>query len=131
GGSVFRVDVQTDGKREFRYQGDFGQHVYRIGPQADLAINVLAADEPSPGNSVTTGVFLDALNALETIRYNLDPESAAGIPDDVGGQNLADLDAALVRLISARSVTGARTNRVEMADMRMKEFSINLRELLS
>lgn len=130
GGSVFTVEGQTDAKREFRYQGDFGQHVYRIGPQADLVINVLAADaenaqEPSTAEK---GVFLDALNALESIRYNL---SGAGDPTQVGSTDLAALDDALDRLISARSVTGARTNRVEMADMRMKEFSINLRELLS
>lgn len=130
GGSVFTVEVQTDGKREFRYQGDFGQHVYRIGPQADLVINVLAADAENAQDPSTAekGVFLDALNALESIRYNL---SGAGDPTEVGSTDLAALDDALDRLISARSVTGARTNRVEMADMRMKEFSINLRELLS
>lgn len=132
GGSVFTVEGQTDAKREFRYQGDFGQHVYRIGPQADLVINVLAADaenadDPDPSKA-TGGVFLDALNALESVRYNL---SGAGDPTQVGSTDLAALDDALDRLISARSVTGARTNRVEMADMRMKEFSINLRELLS
>lgn len=132
GGSVFRVEVQTDDKREFRYQGDFGQHVYRIGPQADLVINVLAADaenaDDQDPSTATGGVFLDALNALESVRYNL---SGAGDPTQVGSTDLAALDDALDRLISARSVTGARTNRVEMADMRMKEFSINLRELLS
>jgi len=130
GGSVFRVEGQTGAKREFRYQGDFGQHVYRIGPQADLVINVLAADAENAQDPSTAekGVFLDALNALESIRYNL---SGAGDPTQVGSTDLAALDDALDRLISARSVTGARTNRVEMADMRMKEFSINLRELLS
>src|SRR5690606_15467145 len=107
--------------RQFTYQGDFGQHVYRIGPQADLVINVLAAEAAG-------GVFLDAPNALESVRHNL---SGAGDPTQVGSIDLAALDDALDRLISARSVTGARTNRVEMADMRMKEFSINLRELLS
>src|SRR5690606_3598586 len=130
GGSVFTVEGQTEAKRQFRYQGDFGQHVYRIGPQADLVINVLAADAENAQDPSTAekGVFLDALNALESIRYNL---SGAGDPTEVGSTDLAALDDALDRLISARSVTGARTNRVEMADMRMKEFSINLRELLS
>src|SRR5690606_4246529 len=132
GGSVFTVEGQTEAKRQFTYQGDFGQHVYRIGPQADLVINVLAADaenaDDQDPSTATGGVFLDALNALESVRYNL---SGAGDPTQVGSTDLAALDDALDRLISARSVTGARTNRVEMADMRMKEFSINLRELLS
>src|SRR5690606_26113743 len=135
-GKVFDVtepDPPTSGTRTFNYRGDFGQHVYRIGPQADLVINVLAADaenadDQDDPSTATGGVFLDALTALESVRYHL---SGAGDPTEVGSTDLAALDDALDRLISARSVTGARTNRVEMADMRMKEFSINLRELLS
>ena len=129
-GTVFRVDPDplTPDRRIFTYQGDQGEHRYRIGPQADLTVNLVAADSAVPND---TGLFLDALKALEAIRYNLDPTSATGDPSQVGGTNLSDLDAALDRIIAARSVTGARTNRVEMADMRMKEFSINLQELLS
>ena len=129
-GTVFRVepDPHTPDRRIFTYQGDQGEHRYRIGPQADLTVNLVAADSAVPND---TGLFLDALKALEAIRYNLDPTSATGDPSQVGGTNLSDLDAALDRIIAARSVTGARTNRVEMADMRMKEFSINLQELLS
>src|SRR5690606_15003478 len=132
GGSVFTVESQTDAKRKFRYQGDFGQHVYRIGPQADLVINVLAADAENADDpdlsTATGGVFLDALNALQSIRYF---HSGAGAPSEVGSAGLAALDDALHRRISARSVTAGRTNRVEMADMRMQEFSMRLRGLLS
>lgn len=113
--------------RSFIYRGDDGEHIYRIGPEADLQINVHA------GSALGTGVIQSALAALEAIRFNLHPDSDASVADPslVGGPNLVALDDALDQIIAARSVTGARTNRVEMAEMRMKEFDINLQELLS
>lgn len=119
GTRVFTVnppgEPAPDDVRHFSYEGDQGAHIYRIGPFADLQVNL-------PGDEV----FSAALDALEQIRVDLVQDPAA-----VGGTDLENLDKALDTLIAKRSVTGARTNRVEMADMRMKEFSINLQELLS
>ncbi|BAS28797.1 flagellar hook-associated protein FlgL [Limnochorda pilosa] len=99
----------------YTYAGDSGTMDYPIGPSATLQINVVGGP-----------VFKPALDALEQVEFDL-----VNNPAQVGGADLAALDTALDTIIAARSVTGARTNRVEMADMRMKEFDINLKELLS
>ena len=98
------------------YQGDTGARVHRISAQDVVPINVVGSQ-----------AFGSIFNDLITLRDNLNNNAAGTTISPAIGQ----IDAALDRVLGARSEVGARVNRLEATSGRSLESDTQLQQLRS
>lgn len=108
-------DVTTDTK----------QVEITLGPGINIGVNVTGNDifgDPSDPSNANDQMFTVLDNIIESLK--------TGNTDAVGDQ-LANLDTRMDKLLSLRAEVGARFNRVELMESRMEDLEINLTELQS
>ncbi|MEX1028743.1 MAG: flagellar hook-associated protein FlgL [Paenibacillaceae bacterium] len=98
---------------------DDGQIVFEIGVGVKISVNVTG--------SAVFGAAGDADNAFKM----MDDLHAALLADDTPGINnaLGNLDSRFNKFLEVRSDIGAKVNRIELAQDRLKDININLKIL--
>ncbi|NLY10212.1 MAG: flagellar hook-associated protein FlgL [Firmicutes bacterium] len=102
-----------------RQDGITGEIVIEIGAGSQVAINVVDED--------TDGLFT---KALETIAKTYDDIMNGNI-DSLSNETLKYYDETMDLILTARSETGAKQNRLEVTKERLKDLDFNFNRLLS
>ncbi len=98
----------------------------QINPNAVLSVNVSYAHENIPGE-VEDKLFTPIFAALEKVIDNTKNNDTQAL----SGENLGELDIILDKILSYRSVVGAKINRIELSKERLQDLEVNLTKLLS
>lgn len=100
---------------------DSGEIKFEIGAGVQIAMNKTATDIFGPSGNQN--------NAFQILK---DLSAALGSGNQAGIQKSIDLmDQRTFNLLAARSDVGAKTNRIQLAEDRLKDISINLQSLQS
>jgi len=106
---------------------DTGTIVYMMSEGTSVPINVIGnavfGQRVTPGNEATAD---NAFAILKTLRADLAANNQAGI-----SSALSKLDVRISSVQQSWSDVGARANRVELLDNRLKDFNLNLNTLMS
>jgi flagellar hook-associated protein 3 FlgL len=111
------------------YNGDGGNVVRTIGPGVSIPVNVRGADflGGDPAVAQPDGLLLTTLRDIATHLRGGTPADAAALR----GTDLQALDRNLDNLSSIRAAVGATTNRLETAQLRLRELEETSTESLS
>jgi flagellar hook-associated protein 3 FlgL len=111
------------------YAGDGGNVVRTIGPGVSIPVNVRGADflGGDPAVAQPDGLLLTTLRDIATHLRGGTPADAAALR----GTDLQALDRNLDNLSSIRAAVGATTNRLETAQLRLRELEETSTESLS
>ncbi len=96
-----------------------------IGVGSELAINAINADNRD--GEVTEHLFTPVFDILHNLHHSL----KTGDTGSLGTSDLAELDVVFDQILSHRSETGAKMNRVELSRERLTDLKLNLSKLLS
>lgn len=98
---------------------DNGEIQFEIGLGVKLSVNKTAEQVFGPTGNNVFSVLKDLIGELKN--YNTDGVS----------QSLGAIDIQMDRLLGARADIGAKTNRIELAEDRLKDIDVNLQTLKS
>lgn len=108
----------------YAWKGNKNPIKYEIGENVEIQINVPGEDIFGSGNN---SIFKTFDNIVENLRTgNLRAENG-----DYLDKNLTELDGHIDNMLSNWSSVGARVNRMEMVENRLKDAEYNFTELLS
>jgi len=101
------------------YAGDAGSMNYEIGVNITMPINVTGDDV--------------LINTVDTFALLTDIENdiIGGNTASLSGTRLGELDQAIDNILSLRSGVGAKTNRLELTQIRLEDAGLNFSTLLS
>jgi flagellar hook-associated protein 3 FlgL len=97
------------------FQGDTRAIEREIGPDTTMQVNANGKK-----------VFEDAIDRLDKLKEHLNNEDETGLQEDI-----SELDKAIDLNVQERTQIGAKVNRLDLANNRIKEEKIQTQELLS
>jgi flagellar hook-associated protein 3 FlgL len=100
---------------------DTGQVRYEVGPGVVLAINVTGNE--LFGSPTDNDNLFRVIDRIVTALQNGDKDAAS--------DELANLESRLEKILVVRAEVGAKTNRVELMENRLKDLELNATDLLS
>lgn len=103
------------------YAGDEGPIIREIGQGVQVQVGI-------PGSTAfgSPGVPGTALGALRTLKTNFENQDSAACNASIG-----EIDQVLDHILAMRAQVGAKMNRLEVADVRLRELEISLKSLQS
>lgn len=123
------LPLQSEDAETMRVLGSMKENLYtEVSQGVTIQYNVKAMDIFSFENE--EGKAIDVIDLLSTIQENL-LSSDRGVRSKLLNENLHDIDSVVNRLLSLRSEVGAKQNRMESAQQKNEDESLNLTDILS
>lgn len=97
-----------------------------IGANSVIDINIIRTSINTDGEAEDQ-LFMPIFGALSELINDLDQ----GTTDKLGAEHLEALEAALDGVLATRAEVGAKLNRIELAEERLKDLEVNFNKLLS
>ncbi len=101
------------------YTGDTGAINYEIGINMTIPLNITGDD-----------AFINVQDVFQLLT-NIEADLAAGNTSNLSNLRIGELDRALDNILSIRSDTGAKVNRLELTESRLNDAVLNLSGLLA
>nr|WP_233281063.1 flagellar hook-associated protein FlgL [Paenibacillus algicola] len=111
------LDGSIDTSGAYVIQTDHGSVEYLVGENVKIGINVSGNDAFGSGND---NVFV----MMDRISHSLLAGDQSAVSDE-----LSNIETSLERILTMRAEVGAKTNRVELIEGRLKDLDLNLSKL--